>query len=333
MNIAETMKSEWNRRAKHHARYWVATEDFHDDRKFAKSGKNTANALLSRVAPYSNSSWSILDIGCGVGRVLKPLASHFQHLIGIDISGEMIAHSKQWLNELNNVETRETSGVDLHPFRNESFDLVYSFVAFQHMPRPVFARYLEESHRVLKIHGYLAFQIPVGVPLDTAIEDTITMRQYGTHELAEELQRCGFQLIGETHLDTNIQSSNRMEPNCGIYLAKKSGAVIRPKNTCWLQAECGQAFSLLDTRMYVWYAEQCLQAGREKEALRTYEALRQQSPDSLEKWIGTVEVLVERGKLDEAQDTLEKLTVALPTYQALNTLLEIQKPHLKSNIS
>ena len=77
----------------------------------------------------------------------------------------------------------------------ESFDLVYSFVAFQHMPRPVFARYLEESNRVLKTQGFLAFQIPMGPPLDAVIEDTIAMRQYTSDELAGELHRCGFQLI------------------------------------------------------------------------------------------------------------------------------------------
>ncbi|GJL53163.1 MAG: hypothetical protein NPIRA02_02950 [Nitrospirales bacterium] len=363
MHIAEKMKREWNRRATHHAPFWVATEHFHNDRQFEQSGKNTAKALLSRVAPYSSPSWTVLDIGCGIGRVLKPLASHFQQLVGIDVSGEMIAQSKKWLDGCINVETLETSGVDLHAFRDQSFDLVYSFVAFQHMPRPVFARYLEESHRVLTTHGYLAFQIPIGVSRDPVLEDTVSMRQYSTDELAKELQRCGFKLIDENEINTSTQTRakpnnaklNRHHSHCAktyvahvedtwngsrrsmrlnneFYLAKKSGEVIREKNTNWLETECDQNFSLLDTRMYIWFAEQCLDADQNEEALRTYKSLQEQEPDSLEKWTRTVELLIEQKKFEEARITLEKLTAALPTYEALNKLLETQKRDVQDTI-
>lgn len=320
MNITDKMKHDWNHRAKHHARYWVATEHFQDDREFSQSGTDTANAILSRIAPYSDSSWSVLDIGCGIGRVLKPLACHFKRLVGIDVSGEMISQSKKWLDGLENVETLETSGVDLQPFLDKSFDLVYSFVAFQHMPRPVFSGYLEESNRVLKTQGVLAFQIPMGPPLDAAIEDTIAMRQYTADELVGELHRCGFQLIDTRHLDSDTPSNGSGEVNGDIHIAKKFRAVIDPKDTGWVQIECGQNFSLLDTRMYLWFAEQCLLEGQTEEALRTYEALRAQDPQSLEKWVHAVEVLVAQGKPDEARATLEKLTTALPIYETLNTL-------------
>ena len=116
MNITAKMKRDWNHRAKHDARYWVATEHFQNDKEFSQSGDDTAKAILSLLAPYSDPSWSVLDIGCGIGRVLKPLACHFKHLVGIDVSGEMISQSKNWLTGIDNVETLETSGVDLQPF-------------------------------------------------------------------------------------------------------------------------------------------------------------------------------------------------------------------------
>ena len=39
-------------------------------------------------------------------------------------------------------------GVNLQEYPNSYFDLVYSYITFQHLPRPVFERYLGEIHRV-----------------------------------------------------------------------------------------------------------------------------------------------------------------------------------------
>ena len=143
------MKQDWDRRAKHHSRFWIATQDYQDEEVFARSGQATAEAILAVLQPYRQPSWSVLDIGCGIGRVLRPLAPHFGHLDGVDVSAEMIRQSKIWLRDLPNVDTFETSGVDLHVFASDHFDLVYSYIAFQHMPRPVFERYLGEINRVL----------------------------------------------------------------------------------------------------------------------------------------------------------------------------------------
>ncbi|HNP97298.1 MAG TPA: hypothetical protein PKJ63_16770, partial [Cyclobacteriaceae bacterium] len=80
MNIVEKMKHDWNERAQHHARFWIATEDYRTEEKFAQSGKDTAQALLATLPVPPLSSWKILDIGCGIGRVLKALASYFDYL-------------------------------------------------------------------------------------------------------------------------------------------------------------------------------------------------------------------------------------------------------------
>ena len=55
----------------------------------------------------------MLDIGCGIGRVLKHLAPYFQELVEVDVSSEMIAQSKIWLADHPQITTYETSGFDL----------------------------------------------------------------------------------------------------------------------------------------------------------------------------------------------------------------------------
>jgi SAM-dependent methyltransferase len=91
MIIAEKIKQDWNQRAQHHARFWIATEDYQTEEKFAQSGKDTARALLATLSGLHHASWKVLDIECGIGRVLKALAPHFHQLFGVDVSSAMIA--------------------------------------------------------------------------------------------------------------------------------------------------------------------------------------------------------------------------------------------------
>jgi ubiquinone/menaquinone biosynthesis C-methylase UbiE len=124
VNIIEKMKHDWDQRAQHHARFWIATENYQTEELFAQSGLDTAHALLQALTGLQYTSWKVLDIGCGIGRTLKPLAKHFHALVGIDVSSAMITQSKSWLSGCHNIETFETSGVDLRKFNDQSFDLV-----------------------------------------------------------------------------------------------------------------------------------------------------------------------------------------------------------------
>ena len=107
-------------------------------------------------------------------------------------------------------------------------------------------------------------------------------------------------------------------------LAQKIEVSKQQHSTDWMQTECGDVFSILDTRMWLWFAEQCLQEGRQEEALRTYKSLVEHAPRSLENWRQIVEGLIEKGKTEEAQATLEKLKIALPPYENLTTLMKAQ---------
>ena len=79
MNISEKMKRDWDERAQHHARFWIATENYQTEEVFDAIWKGPLRiALIEDIRQICiRPSWKVLDIGCGIGRVLKPLATHF----------------------------------------------------------------------------------------------------------------------------------------------------------------------------------------------------------------------------------------------------------------
>lgn len=94
-----------------------------------------------------------LDLGCGLGRTAVHLARHFEVVDAVDISAGMIERARE-LSPPGNVRFGVVSGEDLEAFEDGRFDLVVSFLVFQHIPRigPI-ATYLREIARVLQPRG------------------------------------------------------------------------------------------------------------------------------------------------------------------------------------
>ncbi|QNH57127.1 glycosyltransferase [Limnospira indica] len=105
--------------------------------------------------------WKVLEIGCGVGRLVKPLRERFNRVDGVDISANMIEFAKQYLADgQSNGELYVNSGSDLQDLPGEFYDLVYSTIVFQHIRSlSVVKSYFREIFRVLKPGGYFRIQV------------------------------------------------------------------------------------------------------------------------------------------------------------------------------
>jgi ubiquinone/menaquinone biosynthesis C-methylase UbiE len=127
-----------------------------DERGYRSSGRAEAEALRRFLGPDAR----VLDVGCGTGRVMEHLAPWCREVHGIDISERMVAGGRERLAHLPNVHFHHGNGYDLAGFGDDSFDVVYSIVALQHMPRTIAYNYLLESNRVLHQDGVLWFYVP-----------------------------------------------------------------------------------------------------------------------------------------------------------------------------
>lgn len=157
------MREDWDERARKDAFHFIASwrKDWTSD-SFFQSGEEDYERL---VAPVLNRyAWethdkTILELGCGAGRMTRSFAKRFSYVQAVDISAEMLSHAKALLPDAANVRWILGNGKDLATIPDEQMDFVFSYIVLQHMPEPSLAlRYIEEILRVLKPGGMFLFQ-------------------------------------------------------------------------------------------------------------------------------------------------------------------------------
>jgi SAM-dependent methyltransferase len=118
---------------------------------FAATGAETRDVLVNTVGIRPDDT--VLEIGCGVGRVGQVLAPICKQWIGCDVSGNMIQHTRRRLQAFPNVTLVEISGYDLKPIADQSVNVVYCTIVFMHLDEWDRYNYVLEAHRVLRPGG------------------------------------------------------------------------------------------------------------------------------------------------------------------------------------
>lgn len=116
----------------------------------------------SQLAALAAQGWPkqrelALDFGCGVGRLTRALAAHFERVIGIDVSPSMIATARELNADVAQVEFRENASPRIENVADASVDLIFSLITLQHIPTALAAGYVEEFFRVLAPGGVAVF--------------------------------------------------------------------------------------------------------------------------------------------------------------------------------
>lgn len=122
-----------------------------DDGMWRATAQATAQVLEQTVA--IGSSDTVLEIGCGIGRVGEVLAGKCRQWIGADVSEQMLGHLTRRLADKPTVRTVALNGYDLRNIESESVDVVYSTVVFPHLEDWERFRYVKEGMRVLRPGG------------------------------------------------------------------------------------------------------------------------------------------------------------------------------------
>lgn len=200
------MKKEWDARAKFDTLFVISTEHSENYEDFWQSGIDDTKSILgldsSRfekiIHQKDPKKMRILEIGCGIGRLLIPMSKIFGQVIGIDISSEMIHKGKKYIEDLPNCQIFENNGIDLSEFADNYFDFCFSFIVFQHIPeKKIVEKYISEVSRVLKPGCLFRFQVRGTIASKPNQITTWDGVQFTSDEIHKIAQVNNFEIIEE----------------------------------------------------------------------------------------------------------------------------------------
>jgi len=222
MDILRRMREDWDRRAREDAFYYAGFGRRHQEqREFLSSAGGVLQTIaceLVRLPAAPVQSRRALEIGCGPGRLMLPMSAHFGEIHGVDISEEMAARAREALQGVPHAHAHVhvTPGDGLGMFADESFDFIYSYIVFQHIPDPeIVLNYLREARRTLKTGGVLCCQLRGAPPLPTEMQrhaPTWTGCFFTGGQMALFAREHDFHLVAISGLNTQYMWTTWLKP-------------------------------------------------------------------------------------------------------------------------
>lgn len=195
---------------------------------FFASGRAHVAQVLEFIHHYVDPDFrpaSALDFGCGVGRVLIPLALDVERATGVDVSASMLRETEK--NRALFGAKSVSLVHSLHGVLGE-YDLIHSFVVFQHIP-------LERGYALYdELLGRLQ---PGGV---SAIHFTVASKKGNVVRLVARLKHQLPLLAGlinwwhrRPFSHPVMQMNHTICPRCYVWFVSTTGALCTSISSNW----------------------------------------------------------------------------------------------------
>ena len=213
-------KEHWNKRANSPENAIAAVDGSTSEEIVRHTGRYTARQV--RAALDIQPADTVLELGCGVGRIGRELSEHCSHWTGVDISENMISHARERLSDRGNVSFHHLSRSSLEPLADESVDKAYSIAVFCHMDKEDLYLYLQDLSRIIRPQGLILVETwnlchPVGwrrweyepgvwSRADQSQRKDVARNQFCTpEEFALYVSKAGFEVLANYSDSQSVQ--------------------------------------------------------------------------------------------------------------------------------
>src|SRR5688572_21889443 len=210
-DIARTIKTEWERRARSPDReFFVASHEGWDtEAGREKQAWLDAEYALLFVDLVAAAGQDVLEIGCGSGRLVPYIAPRFRSYTGFDISPTMVDVARARCASYRNARFFESDGTSVpEGARDRSYDFALAAAVLIHCPKDICEKIAASAIGQIRVGGRLRVQLladitdpegivpgsSVGIPDDPGIAERVAGVE---HAVTADQQR----LISGTHYE------------------------------------------------------------------------------------------------------------------------------------
>jgi SAM-dependent methyltransferase len=226
-----------------------------NERDFAAHGTDIYRALSVASSKPLSEYRSILDFGCGCGRLARMFKGHPGHIAGCDIDARHV----EWANNnLPFMEAKLSRVVPPIPYADNEFEAIISISIFTHLTEHSQDQFLAELHRVchpdgrlfLTVHGQRALSRALSEPAIRSMLDMDDQRFQAAQRDFQE-NRHAF-VLQHGHLTTESENLSVFERIKGFVFGTKKmvaekfeyGITFVPED--YLRAHWGRWFDIID---------------------------------------------------------------------------------------
>jgi SAM-dependent methyltransferase len=155
------LKSDWEQRARSPSRdYFVAAHPGWDDPEQRERQAQQDAAFMLQDLAMPLASADVLEIGCGIGRLVPYVAPRALSYTGLDFAAPMLEEARRRHGALPNVRFLESDGLHVPPAaRDRCYQLVFAMAVLIHCPREVVAVLVADAWKLVSGDGELRLQL------------------------------------------------------------------------------------------------------------------------------------------------------------------------------
>jgi len=182
------LEKTWTDFGKHNPYWSVITRDEFRSKNinannlqtFFETGECDFNHMESLLRMYGSSfsGKTVLEFGCGVGRMMRACSKIATKIIGLDISQSHLDLARQAVP--NGEFLKVTS--DTLPVLDNNPDVIFSLIVLQHNRPPLIKKYVKQLLQILNSGGFAILHIPYNIDNytydDTCIKGRIAMEMH-----------------------------------------------------------------------------------------------------------------------------------------------------------